>query len=176
MAKQIEVSDWAYQTISSLMTQDDTAGSVVSRLLASAISPESSTQTISSPANGLNFHMAAVPDLTFTKIISVKVNGDVIRANKWKSLRDEVIKLGLENGVNMADISSVRIVNGEKNDEGFEFHESLGISIQGQSAKDSWKTCSDICSLFEATVEVLVQWRDNKKAAYPGKKAKLLIP
>ncbi|GHB05776.1 hypothetical protein GCM10009069_30150 [Algimonas arctica] len=176
MAKQIEVSDWAYQTISTLMAEDDTAGSVISRLLASAISPENSTQTIAAHSNELNFHLAAVPDLTFTKIIAVKVNGKTINANKWKSLRDEVIKLGIENGVNMADISSVHTVTGEKSDEGFEFHETLGISIQGQSAKDSWKTCSDICSLIEASVEVLVQWRDNEKAAYPGKKAKLLIP
>ena len=56
------------------------------------------------------------------------------------------------------------------------FHPKLGISIQGQSAKDSWKTCSDICTIINANVEVLVQWRDNEKAAYPGQKAKLLIP
>ncbi|MDB2438665.1 hypothetical protein N9W89_08125 [Hellea sp.] len=176
MAKQIEISEWAYQTISSLMTPDDTAGSVISRLLASAVSPEHSTQTIVVPSNELNFHLAAVPDLTFTKIISVQINGKVINANKWKSLRDEMIKLGLESGVSMDDVSSVHTVKGEKNDEGFEFHESLGISIQGQSAKDSWKTCSDICSIIEANLEVLVQWRDNEKAAYPGKKAKLLVP
>lgn len=176
MAKQIEVSDWAYQTIASLMTEDDTAGSVISRLLVNAITPESSMQNISASTNELNFHLAAVPDLTFTKIISVKVNGQAINTNKWKSLRDEVIKLGVKKGVNIAHISSVHTVIGKKNDEGFEFHPSLGISIQGQSAKDSWKTCSDICSAIEANVEVLVQWRDNEKAAYPGKKAKLLIP
>ena len=35
MAKQIEVSDWAYQKLSDMMNEDDTAGSVISRLLAS---------------------------------------------------------------------------------------------------------------------------------------------
>lgn len=176
MAKQIEISDWAFETISSLMAADDTAGSVVSRLLADALLPENPKRIATTDSNDLHFHLAAVPDLTFTKIISAKLNDVFVKANNWKGLRDEVIKFGLKNGVRMEDVSSVHTVNGVKSDEGFEFHENLGISIQGQSAKDSWKTCSDICTLCEASVEVLVQWRDNEKAAYPGQKAKLLIP
>ena len=176
MAKQIEISDWAYEKISALMESDDTAGSVISRLLQETASPAGSAETYTGGSSELNFHLAAVPDLTFTKIISVEVNGKTISANKWKALRDEVVKLGVENGVDMSEVSSVNAVKGKKTDEGFEFHEKLGISVQGQSAKDSWKTCSDICSIIKANVEVLVQWRDNEKAAYPGQKAKLLIP
>ena len=176
MAKQIEISDWAYDKISALMEADDTAGSVISRLLQDTPAPAISTESYTGGSSELNFHLAAVPDLTFTKIISVEVNGKVISANKWKSLRDEVVKLGVQNGVDMSKVSSVNTVQGKKTDEGFEYHEALGISVQGQSAKDSWKTCSDICSIIKANVEVLVQWRDNEKAAYPGQKAKLLIP
>jgi len=176
MAKQIEVSDWAYQKLSDMMQEDDTAGSVISRLLATASTSGTPASITASKPEELNFHLAAVPDLTFTKIISVEVNGKSISANKWKKLRDAVIYIGSEGGVNLADITSVHTVSGEKTDEGFEFHPKLGISIQGQSAKDSWKTCSDICTIINANVEVLVQWRDNEKAAYPGQKAKLLIP
>lgn len=176
MAKQIEISDWAYEKLSSLMTADDTAGSVVSRLLANIASPIGSLYQSETLDNELNFHLAAVPDLTFTKILSIKLNGETIKVNKWKGLRDAVIKFGLQQGIDLDEVSSVHTVIWEKTDEGFEFYPELGISIQGQSAKDSWKTCSDICSLTNATLEVLVQWRDKDKAAYPGKKAKLLIP
>lgn len=175
MAKQIEISDWAYEKISSLMSEDDTAGSVISRLLANSTSQDA-LETQKSNNLNMNFHMAAVPDLTFTKIISAKLNGDKVKTTNWKGLRDAIIKLGVANGVNLEEVSSVHIVTGKKTDEGFEFYESMGLSIQGQSAKDSWKTCSDICFLMKATVEVLVQWRENKKAAYPGQKAKLFIP
>jgi hypothetical protein len=176
MAKQIEVSDWAYQKLSDMMNEDDTAGSVISRLLASTTTSGAPANVTAATPDELNFHLAAVPDLTFTKIISVAVNGKTISANKWKKLRDAIIYIGAEAGVDLSDISSVHSVKGEKTDEGFEFHPKLGISIQGQSAKDSWKTCSDICTVINANVEVLVQWRDNEKAAYPGQKAKLLIP
>lgn len=176
MAKQIEISDWAYETISSLMAEDDTAGSVVSRLLATALSPVNPKKVATANSNDLHFHLAAVPDLTFTKIISAKLNGNSVKANNWNVLRDEVIKFGLANGVQMEDVSSVRTVKGIKTEEGFKFHETLGISIQGQSAKDCWKTCSDICTLCDGGVEVLVQWRYKEKAAYPGQKGRLSIP
>ena len=173
MAKQIEVSDRVYEAITALMSEDDTAGTVISRLLNNE---QSVLRRGHTDIGDLNFHLAAVPDLTFTKIISVSLNGITITANKWKLLRDAVIRLGISKGVNMDSVTSVRTVSENKSDEGFEFYEDLGISIQGQSAKDSWKTCSDICSLIDANVEVLVQWRDNNKAAYPGRKARLLIP
>ena len=176
MAKQIEVSDRTYEAIASLMSEDDTAGTVISRLVAHASLPDDSLNEITSSPDDLNFHLAAVPDLTFAKVISATLNGEPIRATKWKTLRDSIIALGVKNGVNMNNISSVRTVIGRKVDEGFEFHEVLNMSIQGQSAKDSWKTCSDICTLIDAKIEVLIQWRDNEKAAYPGKKARLLIP
>lgn len=176
MAKQIEISDWAYEMIEAMMSKEDTAGSVISRLLSERENLSGLSLDNTSAIEELNFHLAAVPDLTFTKIISVKLNGVNINANKWKTLRDMVIKFGLEQNIDLAKVTSVRVVEGQKSDEGFEFHEELGVSIQGQSAKDSWKTCSDICTLIDASLEVLVQWRDNEKAAYPGRKARLMIP
>ncbi len=176
MAKQIEISDWAYEAISAMMSKDDTAASVISRLVKAKLPLEDMGADTRSHNTELNFHLAGVPDLSFTNVISVKLNGQKIATNKWNSVRNEVIKLGLKENINLADVSSIGMIKGEKTDGGYKFYEQMGISIQGQSANDCWKACSDICSLIDATIEVLVQWRDNEKAAYPGQKARLLIP
>jgi hypothetical protein len=69
----------------------------------------------------------------------------------------------------------VNFVPGEKKDEGYRFVPELGISVQGQDAKDSWKGASHIAKQLGVPVEVEFLWRMKEGAEFPGVTGRLSV-
>jgi hypothetical protein len=54
-------------------------------------------------------------------------------------------------------------------EEGFRYHQDLGISVQGQSASDAWKEVERLSKKWRIPVVVEFQWRQSLKAQFPGR-------
>ncbi|MES3093869.1 hypothetical protein O6027_19950 [Sphingomonas aerolata] len=115
---------------------------------------------------------AEAPGLTFTKPLAASLNGKAIQSPRWSS-----ILLAMIAHLKAAGVSSEQLVRelhipvkvGSYVNEGFRYHHSLGISLQGQSAADAWKEIDRLARKWKVPVTVEFWWRQNSKAQYPGR-------
>ena len=111
--------------------------------------------------------------LSFTKLLKATVNGKNLQSPRWASLLLTMIaavktKTGLE-GADLAHELGVPVKGERYEDDGFRWHEKLGISVQGQSATDAWKEVSRLAERHHIPVAIEFWWRLNSKAQFPGK-------
>lgn len=112
------------------------------------------------------------PGLSFTKLLSAKIDGTVLRKPNWAGLLLAAIGVLKAKGISGQQLVSelqVPAKSYEYVQDGFRFHADLGISVQGQSAQDAWKEVSRIAEKHHIPVEVTFQWRENEKAQHPGR-------
>ncbi len=112
------------------------------------------------------------PGLTFTRILSARVNHDKAAKVNWAGLLVSVIGAVKAKGISGEKLVTELQVPAKAEaytDEGYKFYADLGISVQGQSAQDAWKEVSRLAAKFSIPVEVRFQWRENLKAQHPGK-------
>lgn len=125
------------------------------------------------PIEGMPIQFDVAPGLSFTKPLKATVNSKNIRNPRWASILLTTIaevqsKTGL-GGKSLIHELGVPAKATRFEDEGFKFHEDLGISIQGQSATDVWKEVDRLAKRWDIPVTVEFWWRQNPKAQYPGK-------
>ncbi len=112
------------------------------------------------------------PGLTFTRILSAKLDGKLLGKQNWAGLLVEIIKHIKAKGVGSAQLATevqIPTKSSAYEEEGFRFYPDIGISIQGQSAQDAWREVSRLADKHSIPVEVEFQWRDNEKAQHPGR-------
>lgn len=119
----------------------------------------------------------SAPGLSFTKPLKITVNGRNRRKPTWASLllatiAEVKLKTGFE-AKRLVEELGVNAKVGRYEDEGYKYHDELGISVQGQSAADVWKEVSRLASRHGIPVTVEFWWRRNEKAQYPGKTGSL---
>lgn len=113
------------------------------------------------------------PGLSFTRILGAKVNGREISRPNWAGVLFEIISvvkqkvLTPERLAVELDIPTKRLPWGEG---GYTFYVDLGISYQGQSATDAWKEISRLSDKWDIPVVIELEWRENPKAQFPGKR------
>ena len=116
------------------------------------------------------------PGLSFTRILSASINRQKLIKTNWAGLLLEVIHKihakGLE-GKRLVRELNVPAKIGRYEDEGYKFHSSLDISVQGQSASDAWKEIDRLAEKHGIQVELEFQWRDNDKAEHPNRIGKM---
>lgn len=117
------------------------------------------------------------PGLSFTKPLKASVNGKNLASPRWASLLLTTIaavrrKTGLEADELVRELG-VPARAERYEDDGFKFHQDLGISVQGQSANDVWKEVARLANRYGIPVTVEFWWRQNPKAQYPGKTGSL---
>lgn len=122
-------------------------------------------------------HFESTPGLSFTKPLKVTINGKNLQSPRWSSILLTTIaavksKTGLE-GDKLVRELGVPAKAERYEDDGFKFHEDLGISVQGQSASDVWKEVSRLAQHHCIPVSVEFWWRQNPKAQFPGKTGSL---
>ena len=112
------------------------------------------------------------PGLAFTKPLSATVNGKAVHSPRWSSILTSTVgqlkNKGLE-GQKLVDELKIGAKVGNYSEDGFSYHATLGISLQGQSASDAWKEIERIATKWRIPVVVEFWWRPNPKAQYPGK-------
>jgi hypothetical protein len=65
-------------------------------------------------------------------------------------------------------MTDARMVKGAKSDEGYSPLPEYGISVQGVDAHDAWRIAFGLARKLSLPLEVIFEWRDKERAAYPG--------
>lgn len=115
---------------------------------------------------------AAAPGLAFTKPLAASINGKSLHSPRWSAILltmiAQVKAQGFE-GDKLVRELAVPAKAAQYEEEGFKYHQDLGISVQGQSASDCWKEVERLAKKWQIPVTVEFRWRQNPKAQYPGK-------
>jgi hypothetical protein len=67
-------------------------------------------------------------------------------------------------------ITRAEIKKGSYLDEGYHFVPDIGISVQGADAAHAWEYALRLAIYLKVQLKAEVEWRNNDKAAYPGKR------
>lgn len=123
------------------------------------------------------FSADSPPNLKHAKLLSAKFNGVRPHETTWNGLLVEAIRQA-KAGVHTTDefrrlVSSVNIVSGRKEDEGYHFSPDMDLSVQYRDANTAWKGACDIASRLGVPIEVEFQWRAKDGAAFPGETGRL---
>jgi len=123
----------------------DDIETVINRLIDSyERQPQAATavQPLPPLSNARAFDPASPPDLTHTKVLSVKFDGKLLaRGANWNGLMMEAIRKAAASATAAEDLKRLIIVNfvhGRKEDEGYKYMPGADISVQGQDANSSW--------------------------------------
>lgn len=118
------------------------------------------------------------PDLTHTKVLAAKINGETMTKPNWNRVMERAVMLAakqLKNVDLLSELVLAKHVKGEKKEQGFEYFPEAGISIQGQDSNYAWKATAHILKEMGFSAEITFSWYDNPKAANPGKVGKFVV-
>jgi hypothetical protein len=124
-----------------------------------------------SPVEPRQFSANSPPSLTHTKVLSLKLNGKLLRETTWNGLLLEAIRLAKAKARTDNDLRRLVTVNfvvGKKEDEGYQFFPEIGLSVQGQDADAAWRAAYHIARQLGIPIEAEFAWRMKDGAAHPG--------
>jgi hypothetical protein len=109
------------------------------------------------------------PNLTFTSVNSVRIDGAEFTNRYWNPILFEVIRLavlrmGLEK---LKPFLDVNYKEGEH--EKFVFIKDAGISVQGRDSNLCWRSIMKVAKAAKIAVEIDFFWQDQPNAAFPGR-------
>lgn len=134
--------------------------------------PETAATSTSDGAMEFN----SAPGLAFTKPLSASINGKAVPSPRWSSMLLTMIAQlkakGFDDDKLVRELQ-VPAKTERYEEEGFKYYANLGISVQGQSASDSWKEIDRIAKKWGIPVVIEFWWRQNPKAQFPGKTGRL---
>ena len=153
-----------------------TPGDTIDRIVQNALE-ELGMERDSEPAENVTITTSGAtefdtaPGLAFTKPLSASINGKSIPSPRWSvillKMIEQVRAKGFE-GDRLVRELNIRAKVEKYEDDGFSYHASLGISVQGQSAADAWKEIDRLAKKWNIPVSVEFWWRQNPKAQHPG--------
>ncbi len=114
-------------------------------------------------------------DLTHTKIINGCFGKDPVK--NWNHLVYVAHASALPYFGSISKLqkaSQSNVVEGQRSESGYHNYRDLGISIQGANANNSWSNALWLANKTNSSIEILFEWRENKKALYPGERGKLI--
>ena len=127
------------------------------------------------------FQPDAPPDLTFTRPLSIELEGTRLPKAKlyWNPLLFEVVRLAASKTTNVDQLKQMLLCNyvdGEGEQKlGYHFVPEAKLSVQGQSANPAWKTIAHLAKTLGLKLEVTFIWEDKPDAAYPTKTARMTV-
>ena len=188
MMPQINVSQSLFtqlQTIAEPFV--DTPESVIQKCVEFYLSNAKSTKAAGSAAEApvatgeagyMVVHPDAAPDLTFTRPMSIELEGKSFDKGSlyWNPLLFELVRIAgtKVKGDKLKEMLLCNYADGEANaQQGYRFIKEAGISVQGQAANPAWKTIHHLVKTLGLTLDVVFMWEDKPKAAFPGKTARM---
>ncbi|HEY3621654.1 MAG TPA: hypothetical protein VGL12_04510 [Roseiarcus sp.] len=185
MVPQINISQSLYDKIKGLAEPFvDSPESVITRCVEFYVSSNGAPKPATPPSgsNGiLIFPGDAAPNLTFTRILSVKLDGDALNKSSlyWNTLMYEVVARAASKLKSMEKLKQLILVNyvdGEGSQKlGYRFIPGAGLSVQGQDANSAWKTIFHIAKSLGMTIDVVFMWENKDKALHPGKSGRMTL-
>jgi hypothetical protein len=121
----------------------------------------------------------APPNLTFTRVLSIKLDGKTLEKKHlhWNPLLFDVVKIAAEKLKSQDKLKQIILVNyveGQGSQkQGYHFLPETGLSVQGQDANKAWRAAFHIIKLMRLSVDVLFMWQETDKAAHPGKSGRM---
>ena len=185
MMPQISISQALYEKIKGLAEPFvDTPESVVERCVDFYASSDGAAKAGAGATTGggaptLSFSGDNPPDLTFTRILSVKLDGVALNKSSlyWNTLMYDVVARAankLKSTEKLKQLILVNYVDGEGNAKlGYRFVPVAGLSVQGQDANAAWKTIFHIVKALGFTIDVVFMWENKDKALHPGKQGRM---
>lgn len=109
------------------------------------------------------------PSLAFTTLTTASFAGST--ATNWNDLLRVSVKTALISGQTKHDIqriTSVNIQDGTVTERGYSPLTGTDVSVQGQTADESWQNALKLARKLGCVIEARFRWRDNEKASHPG--------
>ena len=177
----IRISDATFADLKAVATwlETDTPSLTIEKLVAEKMVtldlerdlPEALDQGETDADTPLEFKRT--PGLSFTRVIGARVNGIGLPVKNWAGLMIELaakVRATGKTAQEMVTELGVPSHIGRYEDQGYKYYDQLGVSIQGQSAPDAWREIERIARKWSWSIEVDFEWRDNPKAAHPGRR------
>ena len=137
--------------------------------------PESKTAspihvTVQTPADERRFDPQRPPSLLHTR-----VSGEFGSASfsNWNDLVRIAHVHAFKQAPSFEELRKVtraQIKKGSYSDEGYHFVPDIGISVQGVDATHAWEYALRLAIYLKVPLKAEIEWRNNDKAAYPGKR------
>jgi hypothetical protein len=126
------------------------------------------------------FNPDAPPDLSFTTVKSVTIEGVRLGSNEtyWNSAMLALVRLAKKRGMSAQQIGAELLVNnvvGQKEDGGYKYVEEAGLSVQGQDANAAWRAARHLASAIDVSLEITFAWQHNPKAAFSGEAGRFVV-
>jgi hypothetical protein len=179
MVPLVDLSEPTYQQLQKLAEPfvDKTPEDVIIKLIHNYVGGSQLGAVSASPGTK-EYGIGAAPNLGHTKILSADLNGVALKNTNWNRLLDAVI---LQAAKKLKDVKALRelivvnCVEGQKDDQGYRYLSSAGVSVQGQDSNGAWKGVAHLAKALKFPIQVVFVWYDNPKAANPGQTGKLTI-
>lgn len=117
-----------------------------------------------------------LPNLTHTKVLDATIQGEPIDRPNWNLLLGRILVQAmkqLNDLEKLKKLSSVHMVKGYKETEGYRHLSEIDISFQGLPAREACTAIVMIAQSLGIELEIGFVWRQKKDAAFPGEKARL---
>jgi hypothetical protein len=123
-------------------------------------------------------HPRALPNLTHTKVLDARIDGEAIAKPNWNSLLDEMLRRSMKqvgSFEKLKQLCPVNMVKGRKNDEGYTHLPEIDASVQGQDANGACRAIVTAAQGLGMPVDIGFMWRHKEGAAHPGERARLQV-
>ncbi len=122
-----------------------------------------------------DFSADTPPDLTFTSVKSIVLEGQPFTNKYWNPLLFEVItlaatKIGKERLLPVLDVNY-----STKEQKNFVHIPEAGIYVQGRDSNLCWRSIYKILKAAQMSVHVEFYWQDKPTAAFPGKSGRFVV-
>jgi len=114
---------------------------------------------------------ADVPEMRFTKIETVEVEGLIADITKWNDLVEHIVMTCLQKGFDSEEVRrklDANTMKGAEKSAGFRFIEQAGFSFQGLDAQRACEAALRLAKAFGIALKIRFRWRDTAKAHRPG--------
>ena len=170
----VEISVNAFNYLKELAEPfTDTPATVLDRIIAEhgrtrgkAVAPGAPAMV---PAN--RYTASEVPEMRFTKIEEVEVEGLIADITKWNDLVEHVVMTCLQKGFDSEEVRrklDANTMKGAEKNAGFRFIEPAGFSFQGLDAQRACEAALRLARAFGIALKIKFRWRDTAKAHRPG--------
>lgn len=128
--------------------------------------------TLDKPSQMTSNKSQKAGDLSFTRVVSAKINEEVVDPPNWDSILRCMLILAAESVQNKNQLAEIfdglNVVMKIKTDRGYKPIDSIGVSYQASSSNAARNVIIRAANKLGFAVDIKFRWRDHKKAARPG--------
>ncbi|MDE0305111.1 MAG: hypothetical protein OXI87_09535 [Albidovulum sp.] len=117
-----------------------------------------------------------LPDLKHTKILYASLEGQRVIKPNWNQLLGRMLVYGMKHLANLESLRQIcpaNMVQGYKDDEGYNHLAEVDISFQGMSANGACAALVAVAQNIGIGLDITFMWRPKNGALHPSEQARL---